>query len=98
MGEWGIRAYRSQVTDTEWREVISPDGVRCFVAGESKPEPHRASGPEEGIPAAVAETEDSRARERLRGLAPWRTKLIEAKPSNNSKLEQPMASESDKTT
>jgi hypothetical protein len=31
--------------------------------------------------------EPRRARERLQGLAPWRPKLIEAKPSNNSELE-----------
>jgi hypothetical protein len=37
-------------------------------------------------------------RYRQRGLAPWRTKLIDAKPSNNSELEQSIASESERTT
>ena len=32
--------------------------------------------------------EPRRARERLQGLTPWRPKLIEARPSNNSELGQ----------
>jgi hypothetical protein len=39
-----------------------------------------------------------RPRYRQRGLAPWRPKVIDAKPSNNSELEQPIASENERTT
>ena len=42
--------------------------------------------------------EPRRARDRQQGLAPWRPKLIEAKPNNNSELEQSIASESERTT
>ena len=31
-------------------------------------------------------------------LAPWRPKVIDAKPSNDSELEQPIASENERTT
>ena len=59
---------------------------------------HRLEEPPAKQRSAVLEAHFAIGRRQRALLAPWRPKVIDAKPSNNSELEQPIASENERTT